>query len=163
MKPSFFVLGVLLAPAVSPIYKNNPSFLRLDVASDGTLRDYTGFYYDPDAQTWQAETSFDKAFGVSGFDAAALRSIHERLASDRELRHRWSDLFMSNSRYVEIDATTWRTYWCAQTGLEATFRTCAGVQRRTLLLPIAGGVAIVILGGLVAIIIVRLRRGRRRT
>jgi predicted phosphodiesterase len=153
---------LLLAPAVSPIYKNNPSFLRLDVASDGTLRDYTGFYYDPSTQTWQAETSFDQAFGVSNFDAAALRSIHERLASDAELRHRWSDLFISNSRYVEIDSTTWRTYWCAQTGLEATFRTCAGVERRTLLLPIAGGVTVVVLAGLVALVIVRLRRGRRR-
>lgn len=152
---------MLLAPSVSPVYRNNPAFLRLDVGADGTLRDYTPFFYDGWSQTWQSAASFDATFGVRAFTATALESAHERLESDEDLRHRWSDMFVSDSRYLDINASTWRTYWCAQNELASAYTACAHLERRTKLLPIAAGVAAAAVLALLVLLAVRLRRGRR--
>lgn len=153
---------LLLAPAVSPVYQNNPAFLRLDVGAGGTLRDYTMFDYDP-SSGWQRENSFDRTFGVRDFTARSLAAIHTRLRADLDLRYTWSELFVSGSPYLVIDANTWRTYWCAQTELSAGFVACAGLQRRTQVLPVAAGVAAAIVIALLALLAVRLGRQRRRS
>lgn len=154
---------ILLAPSVSPVYDNNPAFLRLDLGEDGTLQDYQPFFYDQWDGDWQAEGSFDKTFGVQAFTAPALDAIHERLRSDPDLRSRWARWFMAGSGYREISTGTWRYYWCAQTELAPGFVDCAGLQRRVALLPIAAGVAIAVLIAVFAFLALRLGRARRRT
>lgn len=153
---------LLMAPSVSPIYRNNPAFLRLDLASDGTLADYQPFYFDIRSGKWNKERSFDQTYGVQGFTAKNLAAVHDRLGNDAPLRERWSAIFVADSRYRYINGYSWRTYWCAQTQLVGTFAGCAGVKRRTELLPIAAGIAVVLLVGGLALLAVRLGRQRAR-
>lgn len=155
-------MPILIAPSVSPVYHNNPAFLRLDVAPDGTLQNYTMFDYDLLSQQWEQQDSFDRIFGVNAFSQSALASIHARLSSDKDLRRTWARFFMSGSGDREVTSATWRTYWCAQSDLAATYIACAGLQRRVELLPIAAGVVIVGIVALLAIAAVRLGRQRRR-
>lgn len=150
---------MLLAPAVSPVYDNNPTFLRLDVSDDGTLQDYQPFYYDEWSGDWQSEPSFDRTFGVRAFTTPALAAIHERLRRDPDLRSSWARWFMSGSGDREIRSDTWRSYWCAQTELTAGYIDCAGLQRRVELLPVAAGVGALVL---VVLVFLAVRLGRRR-
>lgn len=133
---------LLVAPSVSPVYDNNPAFLRFDVGAGGTLENYTPYLYDQWSNAWQKGDSFDSVYGVRGFTAASLASIHARLATDENLRKRWTLMLMSGSHYREITSGTWRTYWCAQTDMGQQFISCAGLQRRLQVLPIAAGVAV---------------------
>jgi sphingomyelin phosphodiesterase acid-like 3 len=153
---------ILVAPSVSPVYDNNPAFVQLDVTPAGSLQDYTPFDYSAWSRSWQAEPSFDETYGVSGFSASALESVHERLRTDADLRARWARMYMSGSRNRQITSDNWRTYWCAQTELADTFAACAGLQRRIEVLPIAAGVVGAALLAALALVAVRLGRARRR-
>jgi hypothetical protein len=141
---------LLIAPSVSPIYNNNPSFLRLDVAADGTLRDYTPYMFDEWSGTWQTGDSFDVTFGVNAFTAPALASVHARLRTDEALRDTWALLVMSGSRYREITSGNWTTYWCAQTNIGDAYVSCAGLGRRLEVLPVVAGAAVALVLALVA-------------
>lgn len=158
---SFGGVPMLIAPSVSPVYDNNPSFLELDVAAGGVLRDYTPFEYDESTGTWQRAASFDRAYGVSAFSASALASIHARLAHEPRLRGRWARYFMSGSGNREITSGTWRAYWCAQTQIGAAYVACAGLRKRMEILPIAAGLAGAALLALLAWLLLRLGRSRR--
>jgi hypothetical protein len=153
---------MLIAPAVSPVYHNNPSFVELDTASDGSLRDYRLFSYDEESGVWQRGDSFDSVYGVSGFSARSLASIHARLRDDEGLRVRWARFFQAGSDDRDITTGTWRTYWCAQTQLAGAFIPCAGLQDRVQILPIAAGIAAAVVVALLALLAVRLGRARRR-
>ena len=145
-RDDFRLLGnvpLLAVPSVSPVYDNNPAFLRLDVGRDGTLTNYTPYVYDQWSDAWQSDDSFDSAYGVSGFTASSLASLHARLASDERLRARWALMLMSGSHYREITSGTWRTYWCAQSEMGERFVSCAGLQRRLEVVPIVAGVVVV--------------------
>lgn len=164
-RDDFRLLGgvpLLLAPSVSPVYDNNPAFLRLDVGAGGTLRDYQPFFYDEWSESWEHENSFDQAFGVEAFSAASLAAIHASLLTNSDVRARWARRFMTDSGDREIDSSTWRTYWCAQTKVGNAYVACAGLQRRVALLPIAAGAAVALVLAGVALLAVRLGRGRRR-
>jgi predicted phosphodiesterase len=152
---------ILVAPSVSPVYHNNPAFLELDVAADGTLNDYRMFAYDEFEDGWQNVNAFDSLYGVGAFSAGTLAWIHDRLRTDTTLRAMWARFFMSGSGYREITSGTWRTYWCAQTTLASAFIPCAGLQDRVQVLPIAAGI---VAGAavLLAVLGVRLARARRR-
>lgn len=161
----FRLLGnvpILLAPSVSPVYDNNPAFLRLDIDAEGGLQDYEPFIYDEFGGSWEREPGFDETFGANGFSVTAFTAVHERLRTDADARRAWARWFMAGAGYREISAGTWRTYWCAQTELAAGYVACAGLQRRVEVLPIAAGAAAVLVLAFAALLAVRLRRGRRR-
>jgi hypothetical protein len=151
---------ILVAPSISPIYKNNPSFLRLDLAPDGTLHDYQPFFYDEYSGTWQTADTFDQTYGVRSFSAASLAAIHAQLATDRALRAKWAHMYMAQSDPRDITAVTWAFYWCAQTEFGAGYVACAHLQRRQIVLPVALGGAVAALIALVAFFAVRRARQR---
>lgn len=153
---------ILLAPAVSPVYNNNPAFLRLDVAPDGTLQDYTPYIFDEWSSAWYAGDSFDTTYGVNAFTAESLASIHARLRTDETLRATWGVMMMSGSRQREVKPGTWLTYWCAQTELGRRFIACDGLQRRLQVLPIAGGVIVVLVLALGALLWYSVSRSWKR-
>jgi sphingomyelin phosphodiesterase acid-like 3 len=164
-RDSFRLFGgvpILVAPPISPVYENNPSFLLLDVSARGTLRDFVPFEYESFSEQWQRQASFDTAYGVSNFSATSLASIHDRLRGDRDLRRRWVDMYVTGADEDETMWQAWRTYWCAQTELPGGFVACAGLQRRVALVPIAVGVVGAAVLALLVFLAVRLRRQRRR-
>ena len=153
---------MLIASSVSPVYNNNPSFLRLDMDADGTLHDYRLYGYDIDAGTWSQIADFDRAYGVSGFTADALAAAHQRIANDSDVREAWANATAAGSRSSRVDRGNWKAYWCAQTDTGAGYAACAGDRRRTAVLPLAiaiGGILVVL--GVVALVF-RLASQRRR-
>ncbi len=118
--------------------------------------------FDEWSGNWQRGSSFNATFGVSGFSAPVLASIHNRIADDVNLRTRWENMMMAGSPRRLITSATWRLFWCAQDQFARGYVGCAGLQRRVELLPIAagaGGAAILIV---IALVAVRLGRARKR-
>ena len=160
-RSDFRLLGgvaMLVVPAVSPVSYSNPTFLRLDIGANGTLRDYTPFYYDFRTREWNNAVSFDRAYGVTSFSPSALAAIHQRLGTDDDLQGRWANIAVSNSGYSDVNSRTLRVYWCAQTEVGERFSNCSGVRRRIQTVIIAFIVAAAVV---VAALVVTLRRRRR--
>ncbi len=153
---------MLIAASVSPVYRNNPSFLRLDVRADGTLQNYTQYDFDEWSGAWQAQTAFDAMFGVNAFTAASLASLHQQLRTDKTLRRQWAFMRMGAAYSDEVNGATMLTYWCSQTETGEHFVACAGLKRRLQVLPIVAGIIAAAVLALIALIAVRLSRKRAR-
>ena len=149
---------ILIAPAVSPVYSNNPSFLIVQV-DDSTIRDYQMYSEDLFDQSWSHVFDFRQGYGVAELTAKNLQTVHTRLPGDFDLRVRWEGSVTGFSRAYTV-RPLWRAFWCAQTELGAGYAACAGDQRRVALLP----VALVCIGlALVSgVAFVRMRLARRR-
>ncbi|HLI21195.1 MAG TPA: metallophosphoesterase [Stellaceae bacterium] len=87
---------VMIAPAVSPIFAQDPSFTRLAIGPGDTIRDATTYYLANlpaagagQAPAWQAEASFDRAWDASGFNTASLEKLFRDIGSSPEARQRW--------------------------------------------------------------------------
>jgi sphingomyelin phosphodiesterase acid-like 3 len=87
---------VMIAPALSPIFAQNPSFRRITMTEGGAITDTTTFYLANLLQAgagatpqWRAEASFDQAWGVSGFDTSSLEKLYRDIAASSDTRERW--------------------------------------------------------------------------
>ncbi len=151
----------LIAPAVSPVYSNNPSFAALSVGSDGTLQNYRLYAYDEPSRAWSQIFDFNHAYGVRGFTVASLTAAHSQIARDRAARRQWENAMVGDSQAYEID-DSWRAFWCAQTELGRQYAGCAGDRKRAVILPIAAALigAIVVLA--VVWLVLRVAGQRRR-
>jgi hypothetical protein len=73
-----------IAPAISPIFGQNPGFHVFDYdAKTGEPTDFTTIYLDlaNPAADWQTEYRFTAAYGLKRFDAAAVNSIWTAIAA----------------------------------------------------------------------------------
>jgi predicted phosphodiesterase len=107
---------ILVAPSVSPIFGNAPSFLSLSVAPDGTLKNVVETsYVDED---WK--TIGDLADqGVAAFTAPQLAAYELRLDRSIAAREAYERLY-SGGAPSEINESNWRIYRCAMSALSAT-------------------------------------------
>jgi hypothetical protein len=155
---------VLLIPSVSPYFGNAPSFLTVDVASDGTIRDARAHAYD--GRSWR-DIGGLRSLGLPAFTVPDLIALQSRLAQDPALRAVFARLYDGAAARPEIDERDWRAYWCAATGLTpAAYRACVGSGGVGLLT--ARGIALIAIGAttfavlvLAAALLVR-RRGYPR-
>jgi predicted phosphodiesterase len=137
---------MLLAPSVSPIFDNAPSFLEVTVASDGTLASV--------AETSLVDGRWQRVgdlgtLGMRRFTVSELEGLQHRLKRGAALRATFSRLY-SGGGPPEIDERNWRSYWCAAANFTATaFEACTGqsgwsvVTGRGLWLGIAGLAALI--------------------
>ncbi len=125
---------VIVFGSLSPVYHNNPAFYALDVGPGAEPRDVRAFAFDEWTQSWQPARSFGAKWQTASLDAAALRGLHERLASDAALRHAWdaaSSGWPSNWAIAwGAWGGAWRIPWCAQRYSGDGFAACAGLVAR---------------------------------
>lgn len=147
---------ILIAPSVSPIYDNNPAFLRLSVASDGTLDDYTLYADDLRTGAWRPIFAFDQ-YGVGRhFDARTLTAAHARIGRDASARQAWIGAAADDAVGAEVNGATWRTPWCAQMLEGPSFARCAGLRGRLLVLPVIAALLLIVVVASLILIVVRL-------
>lgn len=152
----------LIVSSISPIYDNNPSFIRLQVEPNGTLHDYVTYAYDFQKRKWAPEFDFNKTYHTRSFTAAALQDAHSQIESDPKIRAEWESAYMSGSPNGVIDESNWRTPWCAQTASGHSFNVCARLRGRLLVLPVAAGLLLVVVIAAIVLIVTRLGAPRRR-
>jgi sphingomyelin phosphodiesterase acid-like 3 len=118
--PSTGATPVLGVPSISPVFENNPAYLVLKVnPKNAGILDYTAYTLDLSAPEggWTREYSFDGAYGVRGFDAAALRQVQGKLRDDQAMRAKWERYYNSGSGRGGIDETNYRDFLCGNVAL----------------------------------------------
>jgi sphingomyelin phosphodiesterase acid-like 3 len=104
-------------PAVSPIFGNNPGFQVFSyLRSSGELLDERTYFLNlvapVPAPRWELEYGFQQAYGQTGYDGAALRSVRDSVASSAEVRDRYMTFYPMGSYQSSADKANWRAYWC---------------------------------------------------
>lgn len=128
------VLATRIAPAVSPIFGNNPAFtIFLYDRADGSIADYAAFDLSNLAKVapgvaaeWSLEYSFGRAYGLPRYDAASLADLAKRVRADETVRAAYTRYYAAGSAKSAITASNWTVFACAQTALTPdAFAACA--------------------------------------
>jgi sphingomyelin phosphodiesterase acid-like 3 len=112
---------VMMSPAVSPIYGQNPAFRRVALEDDGTIADQS--VYDlanlseaarGAAPQWPLEMSFDAAWSLPRFDRASLELLYHRLGNSATTRDRWLDFYaVEGPARITLNPANATIYRCA--------------------------------------------------
>lgn len=128
---------LIVVPAISPVYENNPTFLRLEVDERGNPVDEMQYAYSIPDGTWSQILDFDRTYSITSLRAAQLVQAHRRIANDRTVRAQWAASMAGGSYLARDILASWRAYWCAETNFGSAYAACAGDRRRVAALPIA--------------------------
>jgi predicted phosphodiesterase len=116
-------IPMLLAPSVSPIFQNAPSFLRSTVSADGELGDVTQFAFD--GGRWKLHGDL-ASLGVDHFDAPSLSALIARMKKDPALVQTFASLYEGGGE-DEIDERNEIVYLCAMKNFaDPSFEACEG-------------------------------------
>ncbi len=113
---------VLVDPAISPIYDQNPAFRVIDV-SGGEVRDQTTYYLTnlttavPKRGKWKKEYTFSREWKTKQLDANSLGRIYDNIAGDDAARAHWLKLYNVSSNAAKIQPDQVRGLYCAIEGL----------------------------------------------
>jgi sphingomyelin phosphodiesterase acid-like 3 len=113
---------VLIDPAISPIFGQNPGFRRLRLARDGALEDGTVHYLanlgaaaEGAAPQWRAETNFDAAWQETAINVASLEALYHKIGASPAARERWFEDYAVQSAHARAAVTAGNAaiYRCA--------------------------------------------------
>ena len=114
---------ILLIPALSPIFRNAPAFLTVDVDASGAIR--AAEAHALVAGKWE-DLGGTRSLGLTRFGAANLAQLQQRIAEDAGARAAFARLYVTGGD-PEIDGRNWRAYWCAASNFTPdAFRKCTG-------------------------------------
>jgi hypothetical protein len=111
---------VLVDPAVSPVYDQNPSFRVVTFNGDGSLANQATYYLTNLRQAsstvhghWKKEYEFTRKWKVRQLDRASLGAIYDGIRSQPADRDRWLKLYNVSSSAVYVPADSVRSLYCA--------------------------------------------------
>ena len=126
--PSF----VLINPAVSPVYDQNPAFRVATFTAQGTLSDQTTYYLtnldrasSKVAGRWKKEYTFSREWKERQLDAAGLKTIYNKIQTEDQARNQWFKLYNVSHYLPPPPATGMKPLFCAIGSLDvASYETC---------------------------------------
>ncbi len=114
---------LLLVPALSPIFRNAPMFLTVDVEPTGTIRRIEEHAFD--GKVWRDEGG-SKDLGLREFTGPELSRLRRRLEGDPGLLAAYARLYEGGAN-SEITAGNARGYLCAIDAMNSNeYRGCVG-------------------------------------
>jgi sphingomyelin phosphodiesterase acid-like 3 len=116
---------VLISPAISPVYNQNPAFRTASYSRSGSLLDASVYYLtnltfasSTTAGDWQLEYTFSKQWNIPRIDGATLSALYSRIQSDENVRNDWLKLYNTSSAAAYLTATAAPGLTCAVEGLD---------------------------------------------
>jgi sphingomyelin phosphodiesterase acid-like 3 len=114
--PSF----ILINPAISPVYNQNPGFRTVTFARDGSLTDASVYYLtnlafasSTTAGEWDHEYTFSQEWKLPKIDAAGLASLYNKIRMDESARGDWLKFYNVSSSAAYLPADTVPGLYCA--------------------------------------------------
>ncbi len=115
-----------IAPAISPIYGNNPGYQVYDYdRTTGEVKDYRTFYLTnlpdqpnppsappPPPSRWGLEYAFDEAYAAPGFNLQTVTRLEEAMKSNSVLRQRYTTYYVVSAA-PEFNDQAFEVYRCA--------------------------------------------------
>jgi len=122
---------VLIDPAVSPVYDQNPAFRVVTFRSDGSLADQSTYYLTNLKRAsskvrgrWKKEYTFTREWRTR-LDLASLGTICSQIQSTETARDRWLKLYNVSSSAAKVPVDTVRGLYCAIGALDpAAYEKC---------------------------------------
>lgn len=115
---------VLINPAISPVYNQNPSFRVGSYASDGTLTDQAVYYVTnllfaskSTPGEWKREYSFSSEWKLAGVTAANLSKLYKEIESEDAVRSEWLKLLNTSSSAAHLPPDSAPALYCPIEGL----------------------------------------------
>jgi hypothetical protein len=124
---------VLMTPALSPVFKQNPAFRVVSFQSSGALSDSTTYYLsnlddvlNGIAPEWKVEYRFASTWGFSQLDFKNFLKLYSEIGAKSAVRDRWSTLYsVSHPQAKEITSQTFPELSCASGhSTKAAFENC---------------------------------------
>jgi len=123
----FRVMGqefVLMNPAISPVYSQNPGYRVVSYRHDGTLADQSTYYLTnlPDANSkkkgkWKREYQFTRQWKTKTLDAASLNRVYGEVVANDQGRANWLKVYAVSGPALEGEKPIVRALYCAVEGL----------------------------------------------
>jgi sphingomyelin phosphodiesterase acid-like 3 len=123
----FRVVGkefVLMNPAISPVYSQNPGFRVVTYRPDGTLADHSTYYLTnlPAANSkkkgrWKREYQFTRQWKSKTLDTASLSRLYDEVVASEQVRANWLNLYAVSGPALEGEKPIVRALYCAVEGL----------------------------------------------
>ena len=123
----FRVMGqesVLMDPAISPVYSQNPGFRMVSYRHDGTLLDQSTYYLTnlPSASSkkkgeWKREYQFTRQWNTRELNAGSLSRVYDEVVADEQTRADWLKLYAVSGPALEGEKPIMRALYCAVEGL----------------------------------------------
>lgn len=117
---------VLITPAISPIYNQNPSFRTVTFAKDGSILDASVYYLtnliyasSTSPGEWEKEYQFSKEWKLPRIDAAGLSSLYNKIRSDEGVRGEWLKLYNVSSSAAYVVPGSVPGLYCAAEELDS--------------------------------------------
>lgn len=124
---------ILVDPAVSPVYFQNPAFRVVNFSGKGNITNQTTYYLTnlEKASTevkgvWRREYSFDQAWNAKQLDAASLDKIYREAREQQPVLDQWFKLYnVSILTDASVPFSALRGFYCADGALDvADYQTC---------------------------------------
>jgi hypothetical protein len=131
----FRVVGqefVLMNPAISPVYSQNPGYRIVSYRGDGTLVDQRTYYLTdlPSASSmkkgeWTREYQFTREWKAKTLDTASLSRLYDEVVANDQVRADWLKLYAVSGPALEGEKPIVRALYCAVEGLSVeSYREC---------------------------------------
>ncbi len=111
---------VLIDPAISPIFDQNPAFRIVSFRSDGSLANQSTYYLTNLRQAsskvrgrWKKEYTFTREWRKPRLDLSSLGTIYSQIWETTESRDRWLKLYEVSSTAAHVPADSVRGLYCA--------------------------------------------------
>jgi sphingomyelin phosphodiesterase acid-like 3 len=130
---------VILNPAISPIYGQNPGFRVVSYDGNGTVTDQTTYYLTnlPKASRtskgrWKREYTFTRKWKKPRLDAASLGGIYNSVVANDKVRENWLKLYAVQGPTAQDEKNIVQALYCADEGLtKETYSDCyCGMTKR---------------------------------
>jgi hypothetical protein len=123
---------VLISPAVSPVYMQNPAFRVVTFANDGLLSDASVYYLTnlefaggKTRGEWAKEYTFSQEWKLGRPDAASLAILYDRIKTKTDVRDEWLKLYNVSSSAAYLPANSAPGFYCAAKELDPeTYSSC---------------------------------------
>jgi len=124
---------LLMAPAISPVYEQNPGFRVATYSNDGILMDQSTYYLTnlPEASRrkpgrWKREYIFTKQWRVPELDASSLSRLYDSVVESDAVREKWLNLYAVSGPASQGEKPKMvRALYCAVEGLSVEdYRQC---------------------------------------
>jgi sphingomyelin phosphodiesterase acid-like 3 len=123
---------VLMNPAISPVYSQNPGFRVVSYRRDSTLVDQSTYYLTnlPSATSkkegeWKREYQFTRQWKTKVLDTESLSRVYDEVVADEQTRANWLKLYAVSGPALEGEKPIVRALYCAVEGLNVeSYRQC---------------------------------------
>jgi sphingomyelin phosphodiesterase acid-like 3 len=115
---------VLMNPAISPVYQQNPGFRVVSYDKDGRMTDQSTYFLTnlPTATVkakgqWKREYTFTRQWKTHELNAASLSRVYDEVVADESVRATWLKLYAVSGPAEAGEKPIVRALYCAVEGL----------------------------------------------